>query len=158
MKVNLSRLTTLCTVLVGLAAGVVQLPLQAGQSALEVAAAWVRPTIGQSKTTAAYFVLRNAGESDDALVAVEVAGAGHSSLHETVIAGDVATMQPLERVAIPPGAVVTFEPGGKHVMVMGLSAPLKAGETVPLILHFASGASIKVEAVVTMKAPDAPDF
>jgi periplasmic copper chaperone A len=37
---------------------------------------------------------------------------------------------------VPAGKTVELKPGGYHVMLMGLVAPLKEGETVPVTLTF----------------------
>ena len=43
-------------------------------------------------------------------------------------------MKEVSEIKIPAGGSVTLKPGGYHVMLMGVSAPLKAGDSVPLTL------------------------
>ena len=45
-------------------------------------------------------------------------------------------MRPLAGIALEPGKPVTLAPGGYHVMLMGLKAPLKQGDQFPLTLTF----------------------
>ena len=45
-------------------------------------------------------------------------------------------MRPLENIVVPAGASVTLQPGGHHVMLMGLTAPLKEGDSFPLTVVF----------------------
>lgn len=61
--------------------------------------------------------------------------------------GGVTGMTQVTSVAVPAGATVAFEPGGSHVMLIGLVAPLEAGRSFPLTLEFerAGTQSITVE-------------
>ena len=47
-----------------------------------------------------------------------------------------------------------FEPGGKHIMLTGLTGPLLAGAHLPLTLTFASGTTLTVDVVVAVSAPE----
>src|SRR5262249_45815004 len=58
-------------------------------------------------------------------------------MHETATKDGVATMRPvLGGLSIPPGRTVTLAPGGYHIMIIGLNAPLKEGDHVPMTLQF----------------------
>jgi copper(I)-binding protein len=41
-------------------------------------------------------------------------------------------MEMVESLALPKGKAVAFKPGGHHVMLMGITRPLSAGDTVPI--------------------------
>ncbi len=57
----------------------------------------------------------------------------------------VMTMRPIAKgVAIAPGKSVSFAPGGFHLMLMGLKAPLKQGDKVPLTLTFAKAGTVNI--------------
>jgi copper(I)-binding protein len=43
-------------------------------------------------------------------------------------------MSAVDRLALPAGKAVKLEPGGYHVMLMGLVAPIKEGDTVAITL------------------------
>ena len=62
-------------------------------------------------------------------------------------------MAPEARVPVPAGGQVSFAPGGRHLMLIGLKRPLKLGDKVPATLKFASGANLRVEFVVQAQAP-----
>lgn len=51
------------------------------------------------------------------------------------------TMQEVDSIDLPAGEAVVFEPGGYHVMLLGLASPLEVGDTFDLTLMFESGAS-----------------
>jgi len=60
----------------------------------------------------------------------------------------VMRMRETPGIVLPGGQAVTLGPGGYHIMLMGLKAPLKEGQTVPLHLTFASGPAVDVAAKV----------
>ncbi|MCB0908103.1 MAG: copper chaperone PCu(A)C [Nocardioidaceae bacterium] len=96
--------------------------------------------------TGAFGTLTNNGDTDDALVAAACDVAGMVQIHETVDNGDGGgTMQPVDEIAIPAGDTVKLEPGGYHVMLMGLTKELKAGDTVTITLTFKSGTEITAD-------------
>jgi copper(I)-binding protein len=67
-------------------------------------------------------------------------------IHEMKMEGNVMRMRELEHgLEIKPGATVALAPGGFHLMMMGLKAPLKQGEKVPVTLTFEKAGSIDVE-------------
>lgn len=99
---------------------------------LVVADGWVRETPPGKNMTAAYGTLKNIG--DDALVIIGVNAeiALHSSLHETHIERDRSTMRPVSNLAIAAGEDVKLAPGGMHIMLMKLDAPVLEGEFIDI--------------------------
>ena len=112
-----------------------------------------KPTTQTAMTSAGYLTIHNAGELDDALIAIE-ADFPRVETHTTVMNGDVAQMQRLVRIPLPAGETVTFAPGGLHVMFMGLGGdPFEIGEEIPatLVLERAG----RLEIVFTVSETDA---
>lgn len=97
---------------------------------------------------AAYLRIRNAGERDTALVAAASAVAAAVELHTHVNDGGVLRMRQVSEIVVPAGKEVALRPGGDHVMLIDLKAPLVAGEMLALTLSFADGSSLTVDAVV----------
>lgn len=98
------------------------------------------------KSGAAYFTLHNHGEMADRLIAVEGDAAARIELHTHVMKDGAMQMLEIEGgVPVGPGESVAFEPGGNHVMMMGLAAPLKEGETLPLTLVFEHAGKVAVQ-------------
>jgi copper(I)-binding protein len=64
-------------------------------------------------------------------------------MHASSMAGGVMSMARQERVALPAGKRVAFAPGGYHLMFIRLSRTVKAGDSIPATLTFASGATLK---------------
>jgi len=111
-----------------------------------VSDAWVRPTIGEGRTTAAYMTVTNAGETDDVLKAVKSPKAARVELHETKMTDEgVMRMRPLvDGLPIVAGGTAVLKPGGMHVMVMGLESGLEDGDALPLKLEFAHAAPVEI--------------
>lgn len=99
---------------------------------LVVADGWVRETPPGRSMTAAYGTLKNVGDEVLVILGVNAEIAAHSSLHETRIERDRSTMRPVSNLAIAPGEDVKLAPGGMHIMLMKLDAPLLEGESIDI--------------------------
>ncbi len=100
-----------------------------------VADAWVRGTVASQKVTGAFMSLTS--PTDTALVSASSPVAGIVEIHEMAMDGGVMKMRAVAQLPLPAGKAVDLKPGGYHVMLMDLKAPLKEGETVPITLTFA---------------------
>ena len=110
---------------------------QGGAPDIYVTDAWARETVAGQSGTAAYMTVENRGSGDDRLLSVSAVAPVTASLHETTTNDGVSSMRPLENgLAIPAGATVALRPGGAHVMISGLTAPLSEGETLRMTLKF----------------------
>lgn len=118
---------------------------------------WARPTIAGQTTGAGYLKLENRGQAADRLLSASSTAAERVELHSMKLDGDVMRMRALDAVELPPGATVELKPGGDHLMLMGLKAPLEAGGSVPLKLRFERAGEVTVEVKVEKpKASAAP--
>ncbi len=116
---------------------------------ISVEDAWVRPSPLQAGNGAAYMLIRNATSEDDALLAARSEVAEAVELHESVMTGaDMMSMHAVERIDIPAGGSAALEPGGLHVMLIGLRETLREGDSVALTLVFEKAGEITVEAPV----------
>jgi periplasmic copper chaperone A len=121
--------------------------LSATAPALSAADAWVRAIPG-SDVAAAYLTLHNAGTQPVVVVGVRSALAAHAMIHETTEVNGQSSMRPHETLRVAGGATVRLAPGGLHIMLHGLSAPLTPGQTVPLVLLLGGGGTLAVSARV----------
>lgn len=104
--------------------------------------AWSRATPPGITIGVAYFVIDNRGP-DDRLLRVSSPIAKHAELHVSTLDDGVMKMLPLEAADVGRRAIVKFEPGGKHVMFLGLQRPLKGGDRFPLTLSFEKSGSVR---------------
>lgn len=123
----------------------------ADASAVQVSDALCRPTPVGRKTTGCYLTL-TAG-ADDRLLTVASPVAGRAQIHESRMESNMMMMHEMEGgLPLPAGQAVELKPGGNHIMLLGVAEPLKAGDTVPLTLTFASAAPVEVTAAVGQPA------
>jgi copper(I)-binding protein len=132
-------------------------------SAVQVSQAWARraPMLGQTSSShghaaathgagngAVYVLIENRGTEPDALLAATSDAAATAELHETRLEGGVMRMHPLPRVDLPPGGRIEMKPGGYHIMLLGLTRDLHAGDTVAVRLRFEKAGERMIEAPV----------
>ena len=115
---------------------------------------WSRATAARADTGAGYMTLRNGGQRPDRPASASSPRAARVEIHSMTMTGQIMRMRPLVHgLALPPGEAVSLAPGGDHLMLIGLKAPLKQGEMVPLTLRFARAGEITVS--LKVGAPDA---
>ncbi|MBX3032063.1 MAG: copper chaperone PCu(A)C [Chloroflexi bacterium] len=126
---------------------------------LTVDGAWARVSPMVERAGAAYLVIHSQAATDDALIGVTSPAAAVVELHVTEAdAQGMMSMHPVPEVAVPAGGSVELAPGGYHLMLIDLVAPLEDGTDVELVLSFRSGTTLTVQARVGAGAPMAsPD-
>lgn len=105
---------------------------QAQNPVVKVDDPWVRTTVAPQKVTGAFMQLTSTQPVK--VVAVSSPVAGMVEIHEMKMADGVMRMRAVDALPLPAGQPVALKPGSYHVMLMGLKAQIKAGETVPLTL------------------------
>jgi iron complex outermembrane receptor protein len=93
----------------------------------------------------AYLSITNNGPTEEVLLGARSPAAARVELHQTIVSEGMARMRPLPQIAIAPGATVRIAPGGIHLMLFNLTAPLSIGDEVPLILSFREAGEFAVE-------------
>lgn len=114
---------------------------------LAVSGAWVRAVATTDQATAGYLSIANSSSAADALLSASSPGAATVGIHKSEMdSTGLEWMHPVDRVDVPAGATVALEPGGYHLMIEGLTAPLRAGDRLELDLVFQRAGRIIVEA------------
>lgn len=142
------------------AAGVASFMLVAGalaQSAgsIKVSQPWSRATTAGQAVGGGFLILSNEGASADRLLSASTPAAERVELHSMALDGDVMRMRQVQAVDVPAGGKVELKPGGLHLMLMGLKAPLQAGKTVPITLNFEKGGAVQAVLEVRSSMPAA---
>lgn len=114
--------------------------------------AWTRPTAAGMPMGVAYFVVRNEGASDDAIVSASTPAAARVEIHQTTLSDGMARMRPLREIVVPAKGTVAIVPGGIHLMLVDLAAPLVAGARVPLVLRFRRAGPVEIRLAVESRA------
>jgi copper(I)-binding protein len=123
---------------------------------VDVQGAWARATVPGQKATGAFMKLT--AKESSTLVSASSPAAGVVEVHEMKMEGDIMKMRAVQGgLDLPAGKAVELKPGGYHVMLMDLKAPLRKDTTVPVTLVFkdAKGVETKTELKlpVSMTAP-----
>lgn len=112
---------------------------------LVISQAWSRATPGGAKVGGGYLTIENKGTAPDRLVGGLSDVAAKVELHEMNMANGVMTMRPVDGgLEIAPGKTVALAPGGYHLMLVGLKAPLTQGQSVPVTLTFEKAGPVKL--------------
>ena len=125
---------------------------------LKIGHPWARATPPTAPSGGGFLTVTNTGTTADRLVSVSSPAAAQVQVHEMKMDGTIMRMRELENgLEIPPGATVALAPGGLHLMMMGLKAPLKEATRVPVTLVFEKAGKVDVELQVMAlgAAPDA---
>ncbi len=136
-------------------------------TALTASGAWARTTPPGATNGVVYVSV--VSPTADAIVGAAVPAdiADAAELHETMGGSGTSpmpnmpematdgqmTMAPVDSVALDANVPVAFEPGGKHIMLTDLKAPLTAGTTFTITLTLKSGATLPVTVTVADNAP-----
>ncbi len=110
--------------------------------------AWARATPGRAANGAAYMTLSVSGDQADRLISASSPVAERAEFHTNLREGEVIKMRSMAAIDVLPGAPVMLQPGGHHLMLIGLAKPLKAGQRFPLTLTFERAGILKVEVEV----------
>ena len=124
---------------------------------LEITHPWARASIGQAKAGAVYVVVSNEGIETDRLISASTDVAKKAALHTHKMEDGIMKMRPLKAIEIAPGEPMVLEPGGLHIMLMGLKTPLVEGKSFPLILTFEKAGSIEIDVKIQEATEMAPE-
>ncbi len=121
-------------------------------AAVKVEGAWARASVPGQMGTGAFMKLT--AKDGARLVGAASPAAGVTEVHEMKMEGDVMKMRAIPALDLPAGKAVELKPGGYHIMLLDLKAPLAKDTTVPLTLTFkdAKGAESKLELKVPVAA------
>ena len=111
---------------------------------ITVSDAWARTSPMMERAGAAYMVLQNGGAAEDKLLSVEGDVAQMIELHETKEMNGMMAMSPVPNIPVAAGGKTELKPGGLHVMLIGLTRELKAGDKVQLTLNFEKAGKVPV--------------
>jgi copper(I)-binding protein len=107
--------------------------------------AWARATPPGAKIAAGYLTVRNDSDSADRLVSASSPAAAKVQTHVTRTEDGISRMREVKGYEIPAHGAFELKPGGAHLMLVDIKAPLKEGSRVPLLLRFQRSGEVKVE-------------
>jgi copper(I)-binding protein len=109
---------------------------------------YVRAVPPVVKTSAAFMQFQNSDEAEQFLVSASTPAAAAVELHMHTMDDGVMRMRQIAHIHLPPKQTVALQPGGLHIMLFDLTAPLNLGERVPITLTFEDGSTKQISAEV----------
>jgi copper(I)-binding protein len=110
---------------------------------------WARPTLPSIGNAAVYMDIRNSGSEPDRLLGAKTNLTATVEVHGTTEENGVMKMRRAENgVEVPASGSVKFQPGGFHIMLVGVKEPLKEGSRHPLTLMFQKAGEVTVDIAV----------
>ena len=134
--------------LIALMLGLVSLSAFAGGADIQIQDPWVQAAPPNVKVLAAYLEIKNNGEKPRILTNVASPAFNEIGIHRSVMHENMAHMEHMKELTIPPRASVVLKPGGLHFMLMDAKKPLRVGDSVPMTLTFKNGDKVAVAATV----------
>ncbi len=116
-------------------------------SAIAIESAWARAA-GRTGTSAVYLVIRNHSSQDDVLLGARSDVADTVEVHRSFMDQGMMRMEPAGRVVVPARGTLTLEPGGLHIMLIGLRRDLTEGTHLTVTLQFERAGPITVQVPV----------
>lgn len=110
---------------------------------LGVTDAWIRLAPPGTGMVAGYATLSNSGDEPVTVLTVQSDAFRMASLHETIDDKGVSKMREIHRLVVAPGATVTLEPGGKHLMLMQPRHDIVAGDKVEVMFLLGDGTRVE---------------
>ena len=111
---------------------------------LTIKGAYVPPTIPGQDNGVAFMRLVNSGDGPAFLVGGESTEAEAVELHSHTMEGGMMRMRQVDRIEVPAHSAVTLEPGGLHLMLIGLKRELKPGDDVDIRLDLDDRSTMNV--------------
>ncbi|WP_353152434.1 copper chaperone PCu(A)C [Herminiimonas fonticola] len=120
---------------------------------------YARATVAGQTSGSAYFTMENTGKQSDTLIAVQSPAAKSAEIHTMSMTADhVMRMREVDSIELKAQEKVTMLPGdGYHIMLLGLTAPLKAGDKLPLVLTFRKAGKVNTTVTVETGKASTPE-
>ena len=118
------------------------------KNAIEISNPFINKPFAGANSAAGYLIIRNKYDKEFNLLQVSTT-LGRAMLHKTTTTEEgVVKMEHIMKVNIPAGDELIMQPGGIHIMIMGISKPLLVGEEIPATLKFNNEIEIDIEFTV----------
>ena len=119
-----------------------------------VEGAWVRPSVQGQANSGAYMTI--IAREPVTLIGASTPVAGLTEVHQMKMEGDVMHMHAVTGLPVVPGKPLELKPGGYHLMLQQLKAPLRPDTSVPLTLQFRTANGATSELQVSAPVASAP--
>lgn len=107
--------------------------------------AWIKEPPPVARVAAGYVELKHSGRNPVTIEKIESSCCAKVLMHETVADGDHVHMSHVRTLELAPDDVISFVPGGRHLMLMDPTAPLVDGAVVELEFFCTGGGSFRTD-------------
>jgi copper(I)-binding protein len=111
---------------------------------LNIESAYVTALIPGQEVSAGYISISNSGDQDQVLQSFNSSAAHMVQLHEVAISSGIMSMDKVDELVLPAGGSINMQPGGLHLMIMGVDKEAFAGDSVDMQISFANGEVIDI--------------
>lgn len=119
------------------------------EESITVSEPWVRDVPYGVENTAMYLNIFNNSGKSDVLLSVSSDAAKSAEIHRTYVDQEgITRMEMVDHIEIPASRQVILEPGGMHIMLIGLKEKLNAGDSVYVELEFEVAGTKSINAEV----------
>jgi len=133
----------------GLAAGLIfsgQVFAASVADSIQISDPYVRMVPPNSPATAAFMELKNTSDKNHALVSAKAYINKTTELHNHIHDNGVMRMRQVHKIDLPAGQSTALKPGGFHIMLIGLDAPVQKDQNIKIDLTFEDGSIKTIEA------------
>ena len=115
---------------------------------VEIENAYVREVPPTMPNSAIFMKIENESNKDIDLIKVESSVAKNVELHTHTMSNGMMKMYQVEKIAIKANSETKLQPGGFHIMLIGLNKKLKENHIVEVKLTFSNGEKVEIKAPV----------
>ncbi|MGX5914926.1 copper chaperone PCu(A)C [Aliidiomarina sp. Khilg15.8] len=115
---------------------------------LEIQDLWLRESVPGTENGAAFGVFANRSNEDIVIIGADSDAADRVEIHQHLHQNGEMRMEEIEALPIAAGEKVTLQPGGYHIMLFGLKAPLATGNEHVITLYLSNGEQAQMTAKV----------
>ena len=109
--------------------------------------AWVRIAPPGVRIHSGYFEFQNPSAAHLRIVGASSPAYERVELHQSKVVDGIASMEPLNWVAVPSGGSVSFQPGGKHLMLINPKQSITRGQKIEIELKLSNGSVVSTQAL-----------
>ena len=116
-------------------------------SHVEIDNAYIKLPLKGINSSAGYLTLKNKSKNSIELSGISCEASDTSSFHDTYINkySGMMSMTKLDKLSIESGYEISFKPGGKHLMIEGLSTSINLGDVISCTIIFSNAYRLPIE-------------
>lgn len=120
---------------------------------MHISGPWTTPTTADDKSAAVFMTIMNHRRDNVVLKEIKTPVAAKAVVHKLVTKDGKPAMEPLvDGLPLTKHQIIKLEPGGPHLMLMGLNKPLKEGDEIPMTLVFDKAGPVDIKVTVSKAA------